>query len=55
MTLRKFLFLLIVVLFVGACKRNSGPPPSAPEPAAAPGIPQLAQAQGGAVPAPQTK
>ena len=48
-------FLLIVAFVVAGCKRSAtAPPPSAP-PNAAPGLPQLAQVQGGTTPGPQTK
>ena len=47
--------LLAVACVVAGCKRSApAPAPSAP-PTAAPGLPQLSQAQGGTTPAPQTK
>lgn len=55
MKLRFISLLLLTVVVVAGCKKTSAPPPSTAAPAAAPGIPQLPQAQGGAVPAPQTK
>jgi hypothetical protein len=47
--------LLAVACVVAGCKRSApAPAPSAP-PTAAPGLPQLSQAQGGTTPAPLTK
>jgi hypothetical protein len=52
--LRLVSVLLLAVVVVSGCRKTSAPPPSAP-PNAAPGLPQLAQVQGGATPGPQTK
>jgi len=47
--------LLLAAVVVTGCKRAAPPPASSGPPAAAPGLPQLAQVQGGNTPAPQTK
>jgi hypothetical protein len=54
MSIRLISLLLIFACIVTACKRTAAPPPSA-APAAAPDIPSVAEAQGGAAPAPQTR
>ncbi|HEY3581792.1 MAG TPA: DUF3298 and DUF4163 domain-containing protein [Pyrinomonadaceae bacterium] len=48
-------FLLIVACVVAGCKKTAAPPAPAAAPNAAPGLPQLADVQGGNTPAPQTK
>ena len=55
MTTRLIPFLLIVACVVAGCKKTSAPPAPSAQPAAAPGLPQVAQVQGGNTPAPQTK
>lgn len=51
--IRLISLLLIAVFVIAGCKKTSTPPPSA-APNAAPGLPQLSQAQGGTTPAPRT-
>src|ERR1051326_4128112 len=48
------LLLAVGVIVVGCKKSATTPPPTAP-PTAAPGLPQMVQAQGGTTPPPQTK
>src|SRR6476646_5356147 len=40
---------------MSGCRKTAAPPPPSAQPAAAPGLPQLAQVQGGTTPASQTK
>jgi len=47
--------LLLAVVVASGCRKTAAPPPPSAQPAAAPGLPQLAQVQGGTTPASQTK
>src|SRR5689334_6898609 len=55
MSIRLISLLIIFACAVTACKRTAAPPPSAAPPATSAGLPQVAEAQGGAAPAAQMK
>ena len=55
MKLRFISVLLLAVVVVSGCRKTAAPPAPGGAPNAAPGLPQLAQVQGGTTPAQQTK